>query len=555
VPVLVSAATGERLAAVTRSTGATTSVVLRAAVAVLLARLGAGEDILLGTTVAGRADEVVPRIDVSGDPSFRELLARVRDLSAFGSADVPFDRVRPLVQVVLNDSEGLPDLEAPFDLAVVLREDGLTGVVEYDTDLFDPATAERLAGRFTAVLDQVVADPDAPIGTIDVLLPGERRTLTADTGADIPDWCVHELVEEQVRRTPAAVALVFGDERITYAELNARANQFAHHLIADGVRRGELVGVCVDRGPDLVVSLLAVLKTGAGYLPLDPSHPLGLVQAVLDEAGVHRVISVVPDVTGHSRYDPVLDIDPRGTACVLRGAGSRSVLSPHRSVVRALFGQSYVHFGPEEVFLLCSPVSSDGAVLELFGALLHGGTCVLAPCGAPDPAEVERHGVTTLRLSAEVFARVLDRHPSVLGLVRQVVVDGGSPLAVRAHVAFPDLRLVRGYGPAGCLLFATAHRVDDAGSTVVALGTPLANTEVVVLDPALRLVPMGVVGEVYVGGLGLADGYAGRPGLTAERFVASPFGTGARLCRTGDLARWNGRGVLEFVGRVEDVLR
>ncbi len=259
VPVVVSAGTGNALAELTRETGATTFMVFQAAVAVVLAKLGAGEDIPLGAAVAGRSDEaldeligffantVVLRTDVSGDPSFRELLARVRelDLSAFGNADVPFERLvealdparsparHPLFQVMLvlrNNSDGdvsFPGADAAvepvgthssrFDLTVNLREreNGVTGLIEYSTDLFDPATAERLAGRFTAVLDQVTAAPDTPISAVDVLLPGEREALLADTGAHIPDWCVHELVEEQARRRPDAVALVFGDERVT----------------------------------------------------------------------------------------------------------------------------------------------------------------------------------------------------------------------------------------------------------------------------------------------------------------------------------------------------
>ncbi|MCS7484172.1 AMP-binding protein [Umezawaea endophytica] len=555
VPVVVSAATTEGLAALTRAAGVTTSVLLRAAVAVLLARLGAGEEIPLGVTVAGRSGEengtAVLRADVSGDPSFRELLARVRDVDT--GAPVPTERLAEvlglaLVQVLLDDSgAGLPAPDV-FDLVLRLREDGGSGVVEYAADLFDPATAERFAGRFTAVLDQVAISPDAPIGTLDVLLPGERRTLTADTAADIPDWCVHELVEEQARRVPDAVALISGDERITYAALNARANRLAHRLIDDGVRRGELVGVRVDRGPDFVVTLLALLKAGAGYLALEPSQPIERVRVLLEEAGVHRVVGVMPDVSTYSGYDPALDVDPRGTACVL---GTSGVISSHLSVVSAFFGRSYVHFGPDEVFLQCSPVSSDAAVLELFGALLHGGTCVLAPCGGPDPATVERHGVTTLSLPAE---RLFD-DPSVLGLVRQVVIDGGADAVDdirKVRAAFPDLRLVHGYAPAGCLSFATAHQITADDATAVPLGTPLANTDVLVLDAALRLVPTGVVGEVYVGGLGLAEGYAGRMRQTAERFVASPFRTGARLYRTGDLARWNGRGELELVGRTDD---
>jgi len=632
------------LLAAARSSGATLFMALQAGLVALLSTLGAGTDVPIGTVLAGRDDEaledlvgffvntVVLRADVSGDPTFRELLTRIRDtdLAAYANQDVPFDRVvdavnparslsrHPLFQVLLSlqpaageteqDFAGLSAAIEPFGENVARfdlmlnhtvhtgpdgRPAGIGGALEFATDLFDHVTADRLVRRLTAVYEQAAANPDLRISELDVLLGDERAALLGawnDTASDIPsDACVHDLVARQVAARPDAIALVFGDVSVTYGQLDSAANRLARRLIDEGLRSGTLAGLCVSRGPDMVIGLLAILKTGAGYVPLDPSHPADRNAAIAQEARVSVVVTqaalaetfagsearmVLLDVDrgGVDAYgdtDPGVECDPLGAACVLFTSGStgrpKGAVASHRSVVRTFFGQDYARFGPDEVWLQCAPVAWDAAALELFGALLHGGVCVLAPGQRPDPDVIaqltRRHGVTSLWLSAGLFAVVADVQPDVFGLVRQVLTGGDVPSL--AHVRsvrerFPELRLVHGYGPVESMVFATSHQVtaDDAAGSVLPIGAPLGNTSVHVLDDAMRLVPPGVVGELHIGGVGLADGYLGRPGLTAERFVADPYGdSGARLYRTGDLARWRADGVLEFLGRADDQVK
>ncbi|MEE1752942.1 amino acid adenylation domain-containing protein, partial [Streptomyces sp. SP18CS02] len=640
LPVRFGPGLHRRLRDLARETHSTLFMVVQAGLAALLTRLGAGTDIPLGTAVAGRSDEalddlvgffvntLVLRTDTSGDPTFRELVARVRetDLAAYAHQDVPFERLvedlnpvrslthHPLFQVMLvlqnteetdvrlGDAVARPEpvanTTAKFDLSLALTEThdatgapaGLDGGLEYATDLFDADTVRTLLARLERLLHSAVTDPDRPLGALDVLSADERHTtLTTwnDTAAGYPhDRCLHDLFAAQAARTPHATAVISGDERIGYAELDARANRLAHHLIGLGVTRGDLVGVLVERGPDLVTGILAALKCGAAYVPLDPDHPDDRIRSIVEGAGVHtavthsRLAGRLPDDLTLVRTDtphdrdlidnrPVTAPDVRvladDVACVLFTSGStgrpKGVASPHRATVRTFFGQDYIHFGPEQVFLQCAPVSWDGLTLELWPALLHGGTCVLAPGQSPEPAViaalVTEHEVTTAWLSAGLFAVMADTHPEVFRTLRQVMTGGEAPSVthlLRVRRDFPHLRLVHGYGPVESMVFTNCHRItaDDSERTVVPVGGPLANTQVYVLDEHLRPVPAGVVGELYVSGDGLAHGYRHRPALTAERFTAHPYGPpGARMYRTGDLARWRADGELEFAGRAD----
>ncbi|MFD2012594.1 amino acid adenylation domain-containing protein, partial [Streptomyces narbonensis] len=547
-------------------------------------------------------------------------------LAAYAHQDVPFERLveelnpvrsltrHPLFQIMLvlqnteetdvrlGDATARPEpvqnSDAKFDLSLALSEThdltgapaGLDGGLEFATDLFDTDTVRTLLARLERLLLAAVSDPDRPLGTLDVLSADERRTtLTTwnDTAADYPrDRTVHELFAAQADRTPHAVAVISGDERIGYGELDARANRLAHHLTGLGVTHGDLVGVLVDRGPDLVTGILAALKCGAAYVPLDPDHPEDRTRSIVEEAGVRTVVShnrladrlpgdvtVVRTDAPHDRglieESPATAPDVRvladDIACVLFTSGStgrpKGVASPHRATVRTFFGQDYIHFGPDEVFLQCAPVSWDGLSLEMWPALLHGGTCVLAPGQSPEPtaiaALVTEHDVTTVWLSAGLFAVMADTHPEVFRTLRQVMTGGEAPSVahlLRVRRDFPHLRLVHGYGPVESMVFTNCHQVtdDDTGRTVIPVGGPLANTQVHVLDEHLQPVPAGVVGELYVSGDGLAHGYRHRPDLTAERFTAHPYGPpGARMYRTGDLVRWSADGELEFAGRAD----
>ncbi len=640
VPVEVSARTHDLLLGVARESRATLFMVLQAGLAVLLSRLGAGTDIPLGSVVAGRSDEalddlvgffvntVVLRTDVSGDPDFRELVARVRerDLEAFAHQDLPFDRLveelnpvrsaarHPLFQTLLvlqNNEDAAPHFPglltetgtkelhpAKFDVTLDLTETfdaaghpvGVTGWAEFATDLFDADTARLLVERYVRVLDAVAAEPATRISAVPVLSVVESGVVVSgwnETVVGIPGGSLVELFEAQVDARGDATALVFGDVRVSYGELDVRANRLARVLVDRGVGRGDLVGVCVPRGVELIVGLLGVLKAGGGYVPLDPELPADRLAAVIAESGLETVVcggGVEELLPADVR---VVDADNVGgvsggrlggvvlsggdVACVLFTSGStgvpKGVVVSHGAVVRTFFGQDYVGFGSGEVWLQSAPVSWDGMVLELWPALLHGAVCVLAEGQRPDVERIAslvvRWNVTTLWLSAGLLAVLVDTHPEVFGVVRQVMTGGESPSLLhlgRLVREFPGVRLVHGYGPVESMVFSNAYRVgvEDLSSGVVPVGGPIGNTRVFVLDGFLNPVAPGVAGEVYIAGLGLARGYVGRPGLSAERFVACPFGgVGERMYRTGDVARWRAgdRPVLELLGRADDQVK
>ncbi|MEV6874243.1 amino acid adenylation domain-containing protein [Amycolatopsis sp. NPDC051128] len=626
-----------------RSNRVTLFMVLQAAFAVLLKRLGAGDDIPLGSPVAGRTDEaldelvgffvntLVLRTDVSGNPSFSELLARVRerDLGAFGNQDMPFERLveelnpvrlaarHPLFQVmiVLQNNEAptlrLPELEvsselgsngaAKFDLTAAFEEQeadqagrptGIRGALEYAADLFDRATVESIAARLIRLLAAVTTDPDEPVGRIELLDQAERQQIALDwndTARPLPETTIGERFAEQAAATPDATALVFRDQRVRYAELDQRANRLAHHLLATTPVRGELVGICLDRGPELIVALLAVLKAGGGYTMLDPDFPAARLSRVLADSGSTLVITdrALAGRAGDADV-AVLLVDeqaaaiaerpatapppiavPDDLACVMFTSGStgrsKGVAAPHQAVLGTLLEQSYVDFSATEVVLQCSPVSWDAFALELFGALLFGGTCVLQPGQRPEPAViaelVRAHRVSTMHLSASLLNFMLDEYPGVFAGVGQLMTGGEA--ASIAHVGkalreYPGIRLVNGYSPVENMIFTLCHRIVERDTELASIpvGKPIANKRVYVLDDQLNLVPSGVVGELYMTGIGLAHGYVNQSGLTAERFVANPFGApGERMYRTGDLVRWRADGVLEFLGRADGQIK
>ncbi|MEV7414426.1 amino acid adenylation domain-containing protein [Streptomyces sp. NPDC089919] len=642
---LVTTVTGPELhaglAALARETGTTLFMVLQAGLAALFSRLGAGTDIPLGTAVAGRTDEalddlvgffvntLVLRTDVSGDPSFRELLDRVRaaDLDAYAHQELPFERVvealnparsvarHPLFQnmlVLQNNAAATLDLPglragrypldhkiAKFDLTFFVEEqtgatgapEGLRWDVEFATDLYDRATVEAMTGRLLRFLAAVVADPDEQVSAVGLLEEAERariETRWSGAGAGRPDGRgVPEVFEAAVRTAPERTALVQGAERLTYAELNARANRIARHLRATGVRPGETVGVYLPRSVDLIAALLGVLKAGGAYTLLDPAFPAERLATVVEDAGVRLVVSREEQARALGapvRYllldgeaaaiealdgsDLGLPVGAADAACVMFTSGStgrpKGVVAPHRALVSTFVGPDYLEFRADDVYLQSSPVSWDAFALEVFSALFHGGRSVLPVGRRTDLDEMARlvveHGVTVLQLSASLFNVLVDDRPELFAGLRTVMTAGEA--ASVAHVArarhlHPELRILNGYGPVESMGFTTSFAIGevDPAAPSISIGSPLAGKRAYVLDPLLRPVPVGVPGELYVAGSGLARGYAGRPGLTAERFVASPYESGGRMYRTGDLARWRADGMLEFIGRLDDQVK
>ena len=395
--------------------------------------------------------------------------------------------------------------------------------------------------------------------------------------------CVHELVEDLAARAPRATAVVHGDERLSYAELDLRASRLAGLLVERGVRPGDLVGVHLERGAEMAASVLGVLKAGAGYVMLDPGFPAERLRVMVAEAGVDRVLQrrgqVPPGSATAVAVEDAADatalprgsvaVSPDAVACVMFTSGStgrpKGVAAPHHALTGTLTGQDFASFGPGAVWLQLAPVSWDAFALELLGPLTNGGTTVLHPGPRPDPALMARlvaeHGVTSMYLSAALFNVIVDEYPDALAGLRELVVGGealSAPHVSRALRLHPGLRLSNGYGPVECMIFVSVHPVDPdelrAGGRVP-IGRPLPGKQAYVLGPDLRPVPDGGTGELYAAGAGVALGYRGRPALTAERFLACPFTPGGVMYRTGDLARRRPDGVLEYLGRADDQVK
>ncbi|MET9970615.1 amino acid adenylation domain-containing protein, partial [Streptomyces sp. NPDC006356] len=621
VPFVVDADVHQGLLRLAREYDVTLFMVLNAALAVVLSRMGAGEDVPVGAPMAGRGDEalddlvgffvntVVLRTDLSGDPTFAELLERVREvhLGAHANEDVPFDRLvdalgldrsasrQALFQVMLvlqNNSHGqlsLPGLEvsyepvelsvAKFDLTVHVTEEvdaqgapaGLSGGMEYAVDVFDHDTADQLAQRLHQVLANVLAAPGTPLSRLGVLLPGEREVLDAWQGTvtDALEGTIPELFATQAAAVPGAVAVEFGDTVLTYAELDARANQVAHWLIERGVGAESTVAVWMDRSVELVVALLGVAKAGGVYVPFHPEWPADRRDLICERADAVLVMTE-EDVAGTGDYpqtDPGIALLPEQLAYVMFTSGStgepKGVAVRQRDVAEFVRDEAFAGEAFERV-LINSPHSFDLSTFEFWVPLLNGGRVVVAPPGRVDGEElaevIASRGVTGLWLTAGLFAVMAEEHPECFARVHQVWAGGDvvSPAAVRrVQAVCPGLVVVNGYGPTEATTFITHHRMDELAEDAadVPIGRPLDNMRVYVLDTNLGLVPPGVVGELYVAGSGVARGYVSRPGLTAERFVASPFGEGERLYRTGDLVRWDGEGRLLYAGRADEQVK
>ena len=628
VPVEIPADLHRRLLALARESGASLFMVVQAGLAALLTRLGAGTDIPIGTSVAGRTDTsldnligffvnaLVLRAETSGSPNFRELISRVRsiDLSAYGHQDLPFERLvemlnperslsrHPLFQVILgfeNNAPVSPDLpgligsfenietaNAKFDLSLILGEQrasdgspaGIGGALEYATDLFERGSAEALAQRFVRLLEAAAAEPERPIGRLDVLSVEERATILHewnDTAHAVAPATVPELFAAQAARAPDAVAVVCGEERLGYGELEARANQLAHHLRGLGVGPEVVVGLCVERSPEMIVGLVGILKAGGAYLPLDPDYPperlafmlkdsgarvLVAHAALLDRVGAHdaRVVRLDthwPAIARQPESAPVHGLDPGNTAYVIYTSGStgtpKGVAVTHGGIPNLAAVQvDRFAIGAEARILQFASLSFDAALWEIVAALKGGAALVLT---TPDT----RGGEALARLIREQGVTHATLPPALLGdlpvdlpLSTLVVAGEACPAEVAARWG-EGRRLINAYGPTETTVCATMSE-PLSGEQLPPIGRPIANTQVYVLDGGLQPVPAGVAGELYVAGAGLARGYLNRPTLSAERFVADPFGpAGGRMYRTGDLARWRPDGNLDFLGRAD----
>ncbi|MFC4502413.1 amino acid adenylation domain-containing protein [Streptomyces vulcanius] len=636
LPLTCDAELHRALTELSRRTGTSLFMVLQAGLAALLTRLGAGYDIPIGSPVAGRTDQalersvgffvntLVFRLDTSGDPTFRDLLDRARDaaLGAYAHQDLPFEYLvedlnppralgrHPLFQVSLALQNvprprcTVPGLElgtellhpgaARFDLLIDLTEQydgdgapaGLTGFVEYSTDLLDRDTVRVLADRLALFLVRAAADPDTPFETLDVLTPEEQRLLAEQRGGPHrprPAVNLPDLFREQVRRTPDAPAVSCGDQRLTYADLNTRANRLAWRLLDAGAGPGRLVALALPRSADLVVAVLAVLKTGAAYLPLDPRHPAERIALLLaDTVPVCAVTTadgsrlfpesvprLLPDGPGHDAdpgdADRTEALRPEHTAYVIHTSGStgrpKAVLIPHSAVVNlALWAREA--FGPGRLshVLAATSLTFDVSVFEILCPLMCGGSVevvrdVLSLAERP----AGRWEGSLLSGVPSALSNLVGHHDVTLDADDVVLAGEALPGHVVAEIraAVPRARIANVYGPTEATVYTTAAWLaDDAERAAPPIGRPLPNTRVHVLNRHLKPVPPRVPGELYIAGAGLAHGYLNSPGTTASRFVADPFGgPGERMYRTGDIVRRRPDGALEFVGRADDQVK
>ncbi|MBV9774490.1 MAG: amino acid adenylation domain-containing protein, partial [Gemmatimonadetes bacterium] len=479
---------------------------------------------------------------------------------------------------------------AKFDLTLMLseEEDRVAGGLSYRAELFDASTIDRMAEHLGALLRGMAEHPDLPLSGVEIIAPAERQRMLEEWSAAEPHYprelCVHELFAEQARRTPDAVAVVFAGEALTYAELDRRANRLANHLVRLGVGPDVKVGLCLERSLELVVGILGVLKAGGAYLPLDPVYPPERVGFMLGDSGAALVLiqealrDHLPEgtatlaldtgwdaVAAESDRTPRVEVTPEHLCYVIYTSGSTGLPKgsevPHRAIPGFFWDVGYARFDAEQTLLQHSSTSWDALTLELWPALLRGGRCVLYAGQSADVDGLERvvrdEGVTTVWLSAAFFNLVVDTRPELLATLAQVMTGGEAVSAVhvrRALELYPGLRIVNGYGPSECTVFTSCQVVtpEVAAGASVPIGRPVGDRRVYLLDRGFHPVPVGVPGELCVGGPAVARGYLGRPDLTAEKFVPDPFGEpGARLYRTGDLAHWTGEGVLEFVGRID----
>ncbi|MFL6313358.1 MAG: amino acid adenylation domain-containing protein [Terriglobales bacterium] len=608
VPVSLDAALVSELRALSHNHGATLFMTLLAAWQVLLHRLGAGDDIAVGTPIAGRQREelepligffvntLVLRTDLSADPTFADLLIQVqrRTLGAYANQDAPFERVveeiaanrdtsrHPLFQTMLalastpRSAADFAGLRASFleidpgackfDVAISLAEDdaSIAGMIEYSTDLFDPETIVRLRDRFERLLRAAASGPERRVSELPLMSAEEQDMLRCflDGGHAAPDEprCVHLLFHDQAKKNPNATAVVAGAARISYGELKRCADQVAARLAASGIGPGARVAFRANRSTETVAAILGTLSAGAAYVPLDSGWPEARVAAIVAEAGatyVNPAELLAGDETHQVQMEPTLD----DLAYILYTSGSsgraKGVAVTHRNLAHSTGARPVVYGERVESFLLASPFSFDSSVAGLFWTLCEAGTLIIPPDDfledLPALAQTLAAEHVTHWLSIPSLYAALLRHGNISSSsLRTVIVAGEAcpPELVTQHRALlPEVRLFNEYGPTEATVWCTAGKLTDA---IVHIGRPIPGAHVEVVDRHLKLIPIGVPGEILISGAGVAAGYIGQPETTTERFVVRD---GVRCYCSGDLGRFRSDGSLELLGRLDDQVK
>ncbi|WP_036254806.1 non-ribosomal peptide synthetase, partial [Methylobacter sp. BBA5.1] len=622
-----------RLKAFSQQHGATLFMTLLAGWALTLSRLSGQDDLVIGTPSAnrGRAEiegligffvnTLALRIDLSDSPTVADLIERIKiqTLNAQAHQDIPFEQVveivqpprslahAPLFQVMFdwqNTPGGklsLPGLSlapvdvahasAQFDLSLSLKEDGdaIVGSLEYATALFDQDTVARYLGYWQALLAGMVADDSQAVTRLPMLGEAERRQVLYGWNATQADYpkasCVHELFEAQALQTPEADAVVWNGGRLSYAELNARANRLAHHLRRIGVAAGDFIPVVMARSVEMLVAQLAVLKSGCAYVPIDPEFPADRQAFMIQDCQARQVIVAQDSAAGRdwpgvqvldlaqaneaiahcSSADLHLQRAADTPAYIMYTSGStgvpKGVIVPHRAINRLVINNGYARIEPTDCIAHCSNPAFDASTFEIWGALLNGARLLIIPQSAVLEPETFAHslteqGATTLFLTTALFNQYAVILPTALARLKHLLFGGerASPAIAKQFLdSQPQCRLLNVYGPTETTTFATSYSVEAIAEQAesIPIGRPITNTQIYILDPQRQPVPIGVAGEIYIGGPGVAQGYLNRPELTAERFIADPFVNepGAQLYKTGDLGCWRADGNIDYLGR------
>jgi len=656
-PFKLSEKLTEQLKELAQTEGATLYMTLLAAFQVLLYRYTGQEDILVGSPTSGRSkaefasivgyfiNSVVTRADLSGNLSFRDFLSQVRQtvLGALDHQDYPFALLVEKLQVERDSSRAplfqagfvlqkflesqdlqkvllsskktlmnwgglevepfvLEQYESQYDLFLeMLEEDSsLVGLLKYNADLFDQQTIARMASHFQNLLEGIVNDPQQRVTALPLMTEVEREQILVEwnnTKTDYPkDKCIHQLFEEQVEKSPDAVAVVFEQQKLTYSQLNSKANQLAHYLQKLGVVPETLVGICVERSLEMVVGLLAILKAGGAYVPLDPNYPTSRLNYMVEDAQlsiiltqekwqhhlsetIGTVICLDTDseiINQQSQQMPENQVTANQLAYVIYTSGStgqpKGVTIPHQGVVRLFSNTNYVQLDPTDRVAQVSNTSFDAATFEIWGALLHGAVAVVITKSVLlSPQEfvnyIKQEKITTLFLTTALFNQLAYSVPEAFSTLKHLLFGGEAvdPKSVKQVLekGAPE-RLLHVYGPTENTTFSSWYKVTKVaeGATNLPIGKPISNTQIYILDSQLQPVPIGVAGELHIGGDGLATGYHKRPELTASKFIPNPFDKSkvnpplegsqkSKLYKTGDLVRYLADGNIEFLGRID----
>ena len=623
--------------------GVTLFMTLIAAYKVLLLRYTGQRDMLVGTPIANRnrrevegliglfINTLVLRTDLSGDPTFRELLGRVKEvaLGAYANQDVPFEKLveelqperdlsrTPLFQVMfVMQNNPMPELKlgsmtmspliiegatSKFDLTLSIMEEAdgnMSGWLEYNTDLFDQVQIESLIGHYNTLLRGIINNPEEKLSRLPILTDAERRRLLVEFNDTASDYqfsnCVHRLFEAQAERTPDAVAVIFEDQKLTYGELNRKADQMARRLKAAGVGTESLVGVSMERSIEMVLAIFGILKAGGAYVPLDPSYPKDRLAFMAEDAGVKLIptashllpqleaIKATPlcldkewDIAIPGDNDSQTPIDDRlstvvakNIAYVIYTSGStgkpKGVMTPHEAVTNMiLWMQATYEMTPADRLLQKTSLSFDASAWEFFWPLVTGATLVIARPYAEKDGDymvktLQEQGVTVLQLVPSLLKLLVEQEGFEKCSSLKYVFCGGEALPAAVAERFlerlPRARLTNVYGPTETTMHVTTWECGkDTEERIVPIGRPVGNTQAYILDANMQPVPIGVPGELCIGGVQVARGYLNRPELTAERFIADPFSNqvGQKLYRTGDLASFRPDGSIKFLGRID----